>query len=297
LWIWFGWPLPMRLWVALVFVAGFSLFCFIALFVKDELPSWLTRALAGGTGLVVLIAAVMAVQGAGSPATGNSERVTPDTAGSGAPLPTESQLSGAPDPLTATLDFDDPVCEDFTVPKSMVPSLPRKDTGLDAEWIYEHGGATLGGPVLTVQGKSDDAVVLKRLRVVDLHRNRPPSHAIGILSCGPVGGDMNVRYLEVAMDDPPKIAARPAPFPDEEGKQKPAVRLPIKVSNSDPEVFVFKITRPKCFCEWRLAIDWTSGGRSGTMIVDHGFGKIRSDTLEHKDRHLLSFYEGKWQEL
>ena len=291
-WIWLGSPLPLRQSIALALLAAICLTIFVGVFIKQDLPKHWKRAIAAGTGLISLVATLV-----GLPV------LRPEGPGPGAVVGTPaassptSTASSDPDPLTATLDFNDPKCEDYTVPKSLLPSLPKNDAGIDPQWIYEHGGATLGGPVLTVQGESEDAVVLKRLRVVDLERHRPPSSAIGVLSCGPAGGDMNVRYIEIKMDKPPQVVARPAPFPDEDVKEKPAVKFPIKVSNSDPEFFVLQISGPECFCDWRLAIDWTSGGRSGTTVVDHGFGKIRSDTREHKQRPLYAWYEGKWQEL
>jgi hypothetical protein len=49
--------------------------------------------------------------------------------------------------------------------------------------------------------------------------------------------------------------------------------------------FYSEVTGPKCFCEWRLAIDWAGRGRSDEHS-DHGFGKIRSDTADYKDRTL-----------
>jgi hypothetical protein len=70
--------------------------------------------------------------------------------------------------------------------------------------------------------------------------------------------------------------------------------LPIKVSNSDPEVFYFKVTGPDCFCEWRLAINWTSRGRSGTTVVGQSFGPVKSDTAEYKERTLYSLSDGEW---
>jgi hypothetical protein len=202
------------------------------------------------------------------------------------------------------LSFDEP-CEDFAVPKSFVPSLPKPDPGYDsglgARWVYDHGGATAGGsPVsITVQGKTRDAVLIRRLRIVDLERMPAPSNAVHVLTCGPVGGSVAPRYFEVNMGEPAKITPRPAPFADEEGKIQPAIKFPIKlkVSNSDLELLVLKVTGPDCFCEWRLAIDWTSGGRSGTTIVDHGFAKIRSDTRQYNELPQYTPEDRKWVEL
>jgi hypothetical protein len=171
--------------------------------------------------------------------------------------------------------------------------------GLDAKWIYENGGATLSESELTIQGNTSDAVIIQRLRVVDLERKPIPPDPIGILPCGGSGGDMYPRSYEVVMSDPPKVRPRKvetAPVP--KGVPTPDAldtELPIKVSNSDPEIFMLKVAGPECFCEWRLAIDWMSRGRSGTTVVDHGFGKIRSDTYDYQQRDVYWLQDGQWQ--
>jgi hypothetical protein len=297
LWIWFGWPLPMRLWIALALLAGCSLFLFIALFVTKDLPPNVTRGLAAGTGLIVLIATVMAVQGTtGGSATGRGGQAAPEASAQRAPTSTppltESRPSSEPNPLITTTDFDIESCENFTIPESLVQSLPKKDTGSDPKWIYEHGGASIYGFELTVEGKTDSAVVLKRFRVIDLKKKSVPPNAVHLESCGPAGGAVTVRQFDVNLSDPGTFTPVPGQDPNT-GDEVPAVDFPFKVSNNDPEVFLIEPTGPTCFCEWRLAIDWTSGGRSGTTVVDRGFGPIRSDP-NHGGRPLIYFENGDW---
>ena len=67
-----------------------------------------------------------------------------------------------------------------------------------------------------------------------------------------------VRHFELKMSDLPQIISRRG-TEDPNGHRDPAVKLPVKVTNSDPEQFVLDITGPPCFCDWRLAIDWPSG--------------------------------------
>ena len=285
----------MRLWIALVLAAGFSFFGIIALFVTDDLPRWLTRGLAGGTGLVLLIAAVMAVQGADSPSTGDGGQTAPQTSGPGVPGSTpgmEEQRPSEPDPLITTADFDLEKCENFTIPESLVSSLPKKDTGFDPKWIYEHGGASIYGFRLTVEGKTDNAVVLNRFRVIDIKRKAAPADAVHIQPCGPAGGAVILRQVDVNLGDPVKVTSVPYEDPIT-GDEVPAVNFPFKVSNNDPEVFLIEPTGATCFCEWRLAIDWTSGGRTGTTVVDRGFGPIISDP-HHDDRPFIYFENGDW---
>jgi hypothetical protein len=62
--------------------------------------------------------------------------------------------------MTATLDFDDPIPEFFTIPRSLLRSLPNREDDVTAEWIYQHGGASVGIPVLTLQGRTESAVII-----------------------------------------------------------------------------------------------------------------------------------------
>jgi hypothetical protein len=105
------------------------------------------------------------------------------------------------------------------------------------------------------------------------------------------------------LNDPATIVPRPG-F-DKEGNPQSAIKLPVnvelpnskvKVSNSDLELLIFEVKGPDCFCEWRLAIDWTSGGRSGTTLVDHGFGKIRSATKRDTSLPAYGPEDGEWKE-
>jgi hypothetical protein len=279
-WIVLGWPLPIRLWVGLALVAFAAATGFIGLFIKNDLPAHWRRALAGGSALTLGIAAVMAV-----PALQEEPDSTSGPAGS------ETTSSTGLEPLTLTVKFASG-CEDFTIPRSLMPSLPKHSNGLDAKWVYEQGGASLSDIELTIEGKTEHAVVINRMRVVDLKRNPPPSDAVGILSCGGSGGSVYPRFFEADMSDPPKVISRKSPY---QGGGE-IVKLPVKVSNSDPEVFVLSPGGPECFCEWRLAIDWISGGRSGTSIVNHPFGRFVSDTKDYGDREVYWFYNGKWQQ-
>jgi hypothetical protein len=277
----FGWPLRLPVAVILIVLTAVSAAVFAAYFLPNKLSERFKRAFSVGVaavGLITTLIAVPAIQISTAPST---------------PGPGAEQA----DPLTATLDFDSP-CEDFTIPNSLLRSVPHGDE-LNARWVYEHGGATRTGAQLTVQGKSEDAVVLQRLRVVDFESNARPAGLIGILPCGPTGGNVLPRYFDVLLSSPPQVIARPGdPEPGTEKRGERAVKFPFKVSNTDPEVFILEIKGPQCLCAWRLALDWTSVGRSGTIIVDRGFDKIRSDTTLSEDLPLYERSEdGKWKRL
>ena len=60
----------------------------------------------------------------------------------------------------------------------------------------------MGEPVLTLQGKTESAVIIRRLRVIDVERRTPPSDAVVIFPDGGGGGVLAVRYFELNMSDP-----------------------------------------------------------------------------------------------
>jgi hypothetical protein len=294
-WIVFGWPLPFRLWILSATVAG----ALVALFIryvmrKDREEPWKRPILAGAgcAGLIAALVAVPALQGVASSSNDEGAKAAqaapPDT------LPAQSPSSSPSGKLmTSELDFDDPVCEAFAIPRSLLPSLPKTKSDITAEWIYGHGGATLASPVLTLQGKNDDAVIITAMRVTEMERSAPPPDTVAIFPCGTGGGVMAVRHFELKMTDPPRVISRRGEV-DPDGNREPAIKLPVKVSNSDPEIFVLKISGPPCFCAWNLELDWKSGGQRGTMTVSRPFGKTRSDTDDLRQYHQYSLEDGKW---
>jgi hypothetical protein len=173
-----------------------------------------------------------------------------------------------------------------------------KPKDIDAKWAYGNGGATrYGKMILTIQGKNRTAVIINALRVVDYDRQPAPAHNVEVLPCDPEGGLQSVRYFEVYLGKHPRVIPRPSdPDPNPDYKQQPAAKFPFKVSKSDPEVFELWVDGPDCFCAWRLAIDWTSGDRSDTTYLDHGFDKIRTITSQNQDLPAY-FYDsngGSW---
>jgi len=297
-WIILGWPLPFRLGLALLLLAGGSATVLIGMFTR-QLPAHWSRGLAAGAVVITLTAAVLAIpfgQNKTSSASGQRPQATPETSGPATPSAGFASSSPSePDPLAVTLDLKELSCENYTIPKSFLSSLPKIATGYDAEWIYKNGGATLSHAAIYVQGMSQDAVIVQRIRVIDVHKHASPSDVIGVFSCGPEGGAVATRRLQVNMDHPTKVRSLPGEI-DPDGTRQPAHRFPFKVSNSEPEVFLLEVTGSPCFCEWRIAVDWTSAGRTGTTVVDRNFGSIRSDTSDYKDRQMYYLYDGEWMQ-
>jgi hypothetical protein len=295
----FNWPLPLAVAVILIMVAAASAAVFAAYFVPNKLSVRSKRAFtvgAAAVGLITTLIAVPAIQNPPSPPelkASDASETASQTAASDTAEASTATPSPLPDPITATLTFGLD-CEWFTLPTSQLRAL-SKVSNIDAEWIYKHGGATTSGEmILIVQGKGEDAVVLQRLRVVELEHIPVPTNVADIGCDAGVGGEQTSRYLDIRLSNPTRVVSRPGPEGPDDKKGGPAAKFPYKVSNADPEYFEILVSGPPCFCRWRLALDWTTQGRKGTLIIDRGFDKIVTDTSEHGSRPEYAYYDNKW---
>ena len=198
------------------------------------------------------------------------------------------------DPFTWDLAFFGR-CEGFDVDNSLLKSLPVRDK-LNAEWAYKNGGATDNSVItLTIQGNSDAAVVLKGIHIVDLERSPAPSDISAVYPCEVSGGHLDRRYYELVLDEHPRLTARPGRDVDDTITE-PVKDFPFKVSDSDPEYFEFDIAPgPACLCSWKIALDWTSSGRSGTTIIDRGFSGIRTVVTKAEIPYYNLQKDGSWE--
>jgi hypothetical protein len=248
-----------------------------------------TFAFVAGTSAAV-VAAVLAIPARPSAPPGSGTSNGSSTSQSPEPSPPPSE-----DPFTWDLDLTKlDGCEGFVVSNSLLKSLPEKNE-LNAEWAYENGGATANNIiVLTIQGNSEDAVVLKGIHIVDVEQSPAPSDISAVFPCHGQGGHMDRRYYELVLDEHPSLTARPGRSEDDEITE-PVKDFPFKVSNSDPEYFEFDIAAgPPCLCSWKIAVDWTSRGRAGTTIIDHKFGSIRTIVTKAPFEYYYLQDDGEW---
>lgn len=129
-----------------------------------------------------------------------------------------------------------------------------------------HGGQTLVS--ISVQGRTDAAVVLEALRVRVVGRSAPVKGTVYSTGQG-CGSDMDPRSFAVDLDMDRPIAR--SVQGSENGTSTPAMRMPYQVSSKDPEVLLVDARTAGCDCRWYLELDWSSQGRTGTeRIDDHG---------------------------
>ncbi|MFJ9058125.1 helix-turn-helix domain-containing protein [Streptomyces sp. NPDC102409] len=180
-------------------------------------------------------------------------------------------------------------------PRAVAPPPVAADSGV---WAGTHG-AVHGGEALvriTVQGRSpSDAVVLHalHLRVVDRAAPLPWNAYRMDNGCG---GAVTPRHFAVDLDRPRPLA-RPVDGLDASGakvRKIPAVSFPYKVTSSDPEELLVSARTASCDCRWYLELEWSAGGRTGTVRITDGGKPFRTSGTKGRPAYVHDSAAGRW---
>lgn len=219
-----------------------------------------------GAGLSLLAAAVLAVVVPDIYARLTAEKSQAPASAS----PSSAPLS--PAPLTAVVSSAGVCGGTYILPREALADLPAYER-LDSNWVYEHGGFDapqffFSGYILTIQGRSEQAVVLSGLHVARVAEKEPAVDPVELDLC-PGGGDLAPRHFEIDLGK-----SLPAVVPKRGDRDEPGddaddpVAFPYKVSSTDPEVFYLQVFNDTGrYLEWSLDLAWTSGGQSDTIPV------------------------------
>ncbi|MFG3250361.1 helix-turn-helix domain-containing protein [Streptomyces sp. NPDC048187] len=176
-------------------------------------------------------------------------------------------------------------------PPGQVPPPPAPQDA--APWAATqnavHGGETLVR--LSVQGRSDTAVVLEALRVRVVGRTAPAEGNAYAMDQG-CGGSITPRSFAVDLDKDRPIARAVAG--NDAGTPIPAVRMPYRVSAKDPEVLLVTAGTSSCDCRWYLELDWSSQGRTGTVRLDDGGHPFRTSAVAGLPRYVYDTLARRW---
>ncbi|MEU7280987.1 helix-turn-helix transcriptional regulator [Streptomyces sp. NPDC045431] len=180
-------------------------------------------------------------------------------------------------------------------PGAVAPPPVAADSGA---WAGTHG-AVHGGEALvriTLQGRSpSDAVVLEALHVRVVDRAAPLPWTAYRMDNG-CGGAVTPRHFAVDLDRPRPLA-RPVDGLDASGAEVrtiPAVSFPYKVTSSDPEELLVSARTAGCDCRWYLELEWSAGGRSGTVRITDGGKPFRTSGTAGRPAYLYDSAEGRW---
>ncbi|MFH8448599.1 helix-turn-helix domain-containing protein [Streptomyces fungicidicus] len=217
--------------------------------------------------------------------------------GPAATAPAEESATAAPPVLAWSADshvWAYGCGHDYVVakPPEQVPPPPAPQdarTWAGTQSAVHGGGTTVQ---LSVQGTSDTAVVLTALRVRVAGRADPaPGNAYAMdQGCG---GALTPRYFDVDLDkDRPLARAVPG---NDAGTPIPAVRMPYRVSATDPEVLLVTARTAHCDCRWYLELDWSSQGRTGTVRIDDDGRPFRTSGLAGLPRYEYDTSAREWR--
>ncbi|GAA0655738.1 hypothetical protein GCM10009535_38310 [Streptomyces thermocarboxydovorans] len=200
-------------------------------------------------------------------------------------------------PLVWTLDshvWEGGCGHDYVIgkPPAKVPPPPAAQ---DAPAWAAAQGAVHGGKTrveVSVQGKSEAAVVLTALRVRVAGRSKPVAgNAYGMdQGCG---GALTPRYFDVDLDKDRPIARAVAG--NDAGTPIPAVRLPYRVSSKEPEVLLVTARTGTCDCRWYLELDWSSQGRTGTVRIDDRGRPFRTSAITGLPHYEYDTLNRRWR--
>nr|WP_028808934.1 helix-turn-helix transcriptional regulator [Streptomyces sp. 351MFTsu5.1] len=170
----------------------------------------------------------------------------------------------------------------ITKPPAQVPPPPVSQDA--AQWAATqgaiHGRQTMVR--ISVQGRSSTAVVLEDLRVRVASRGAPVQGTSYAMEQG-CGGALTPREFSVDLDKDRPIA-RSKPGNDGENVI-PAVKLPYRVSSTDPEILLVTAETVTCDCTWYLELDWSSQGRTGTVRIDDHGKPFRTTSIKGLPRY------------
>ncbi|WP_399887114.1 helix-turn-helix domain-containing protein [Streptomyces sp. BBFR51] len=225
-----------------------------------------------------------------SPSRSSSPPASPSTAPSrpGTATPSREAADEGP-PLTVSTTpyyWDLPCDHAFLVDRSPqnVPKPPPQQDAVGWATPLNAVSANRQTVVLTVQGTGPETVVLE-----DLH--------VRVKSSGPgldwnqyvmgngCGGQVHTTAFDVSLD-----LATPTATPI--GGQRD---FPYSVSESDPEVFHVNAHTSGHDVSWELELEWSSGGRHGTTLIDDNGKPFRTSASRDESYYAYPLGSDAWE--
>ncbi|MFD8693039.1 helix-turn-helix domain-containing protein [Streptomyces sp. NPDC059651] len=230
-----------------------------------------------------------------------SASATRSTVAEGADPKGEKKAAPQGVPVTATIssyNWDWPCGQYFLLdrdPKGM-PPVPDVQDRARRNWAAQLGGVD-GGKMLidlTVQGASQDAVVLNALHVRVVSQkaaNDWPAYSMGE-GCG---GGIVPQTFNIDLD-----AGQPVSQPvagEDAGGVVAAKNFPYRVSSTDVEVFHLDAHTESHDVAWYLELEWSSGGRTGTLRIDDNGKPFRTASMRDRPVYNYRTDTSEWEDI
>ncbi|MER7697298.1 MULTISPECIES: helix-turn-helix domain-containing protein [unclassified Streptomyces] len=217
------------------------------------------------------------------------------SAGSGPAGPGKATGLGAPPTVSiSSYNWDEPCGQHYLVdrePDEVDPPPPPQDR---RGWAESYGGVDAGSMLLqlTVQGTSREAVVLKGMHVRVVSRKAPLPWSAYLMGNGCGSGIMPQTFASHLDAGHPTLR----PVPGTQGDTVvPAVDFPYKVSSEDVEVFNLDMKAVGYDVTWYLELEWSSGGREGTLRIDDHGKPFRTSGMKGRPEYVYGNAESGWE--
>ncbi|MFI1937089.1 helix-turn-helix domain-containing protein [Streptomyces purpureus] len=173
-------------------------------------------------------------------------------------------------PFTADVDpyvWKDPCSQTYVLDRQpdQVPWPPSPQGARG--WVTPLKGVPGDEVVIDVslQGTGEETVLLKALHVHTVGTSEPLAGNAYVMGVG-CGGEARLQSLDINLD---AAQPRPVPVAGYRGDRfVPASDFPYKVSADDPQVVRITAHTRARSVRWYLELEWSSGGRSGTLRLD-----------------------------
>lgn len=199
------------------------------------------------------------------------------------------QAPAAGPPLTVSTTpyyWDVPCDHAFLVDRSPknVPKPPPQQDAVGWATPLNAVSANRQTVVLTVQGTGPETVVLEDLHVRVKSSGTPLDWNQYVMGNG-CGGQVHTTAFDVSLD-----LGTPTATPI--GGQRD---FPYSVSESDPEVFQVVAHTSGHDVSWELELEWSSGGRHGTTLIDDNGKPFRTSASPEDSYYAYPLGSNAWE--
>lgn len=219
----------------------------------------------------------------------------PSRSGSGTTSPDAPSSGTAPLRLTSRSHVWEHHCGHHYLLDTPPERVPPPPVEADAPAWASAQGAVHGGTTrveVTVTGTGREPVVVRALHIRVTRRGEPLQWTSFAMDNG-CGGALTRASYQVDLDKPRPVA-RPRQGSDEGGPIAP-VELPHRVTASEPMVLLLQANTEGCDCSWYAELEWSAGGRSGTVRVDDDGEPFRTSATRGRPEYGYDYSAQRWR--